>query len=409
MTERKNQVGTRSKNAFDTRDASDAVDSPSTMVQWLDEDVPVMKCVLPCVVGKIPDLGQTSLTTKSKRRGIGRFSTYSFLLLSAFVLGAFSGSFHPSVDRANLSENVETPEPADMYDSDVAQSDEWPDLETLTNDANAALAEYSFNSSSEPSPFQPDDVAFSSLDSMALGEHESIQNVRTIPNEIINDSRSQLAAQEWDGPNAGSDASPLSVASAQNSAFANDHKVDDSVFSTSREFSGGFADYSLDESSPSSNDHSVQFPQPTQTAEIDRDHFLSNVVPQENKFNDNAKFNGYEAQFRQNNSADDVNSIASANESGYNNQLDFNEEVRSQSSDRIALTSAPRNQESAQTSSRFQGFGSSWDDPVTNSDVPSGSPFPNDSLGGEYVAQNFEEQVVAPPIQAQKPARSIRW
>ncbi len=390
----------RGVNAFVSGETSRIVDAFPEMAEWFEKEAAAERA-LPRVVGRLPDFGtRQPLARKSKRFKFGKFVKNALCLTLTFFLGAASAYRLNDVPKIASNGEEEAASPPRVSEKTVADSSDWPTLDSLASDVGTMFDPYDLDSSAASQP--KGGALYSSLDDIAFTEPAPATS-------SFGGTWSSFAPDANQSPTIPGDAIAPSYPSsfnAQNEPLVAD--VDAPSNAPTPSFGGfeGFQGYEFNQSVVSEPyaEREEETP-PTDMAENERDHFLANASPisNENDFNNNDEFINQTRNSQQIIATNSANLATSPQDFDYNSQNGYN---GNQST--TARTATRR--ESAPAESRFASFGSSWNAPGDAADaVSSESPFLEDRFNGEYVARNFDDPVVETSAPTQRPARAIRW
>ncbi len=387
----------RGTNAFVSRETSRIVDALPDMAEWFEKEAAAERA-LPRVVGKLPDFGTRQPSRrKPKRFSFGKFVKNALCLTLTFLLGAASAYRLNDVPKIASEEGEETTRSSRVSEKNVADSNDWPELDAFASDAGSMFDPYEFDSSA---PLQPKGGAlYSSLDDIAFTESApATSSVGGTWSSLAPD-----ASPSAQNPGDARTPSYPAVSNDQNASLVADNFAPSNAPTPSFE---GFQGYEFNQSVVSEPyAESEEETLPTDMAENERDRFLANDYPisNENDFNNNDEFINKPQNSQQNIATNSVNQAAFPQNFDYNSQNGYN-------GNQFATNQAESPQESNRVESRFAGFGSSWNAPGDDADaVSSESPFLEDRFNGEYVARNFDDPVVETTAPTQRPARAIRW
>ena len=391
----------RERSAFISGESSNTIDTLPDMAAWFASEAAAEKA-LPRVVGKLPDFGAPKPTKKVKRLKLGKFLKNATFLTLTFFLGA--ASTYRLNDAPKLAqddaEGVASPK-EETVDLGI---DDWPDLGSVTGDVAPIFDPGDFTASA--SSQTPSNGLYSNFDDLAFTEPAATSSPSASdawgtfapaapPSELLASNPADASSQKVP-----------SAYERQDVAFAADSRAGAPLTAQGQSAAGGFAGFQGYEfsESPVAQPYGLRNEETTTTAERERDRFLANAesAPRAGDFNNNADFNNFAKNSSQNIPSNGVNEVTPRQNFGYNDQNGYNE-------NRVATTqttAAP--QDLPDASSRFAGFGSSWDAPSADDVAPAAS-FTESRSNDEFVAQRFDDPIIATPAPSQRPARTVRW
>lgn len=391
MAMQKSATDSEDAASFAPNDRLSMVDQTFDASVFLADDEDVER-QYPRVVGAIPGIDAAKPKKKRIIPRLAKLAGGASALAVAFALGVAAAPSRVRLEEAEapVAEDSATFQSSSfLTDGGVDASEDWPTSPDFSTSSFSSPGVYDVASETSSVGLR-DEGLYSAFDSPSFGSNDD------------RESRDEILA----GGNNSGVWSSVAPAPREALEIAAKSEPNETIVSTRADApADGFAGFQGYEflSEPSA---SADGAQPVQTALAERDALLTKSSRRTTIFNDQVEFNDSQSNL----SADKNVAVADNNvfsrKSGYNSLRDETDG----SSETSGLQDNPTLARETSEFSRFQGYGSLWSAPEEKSAVPSSeSPFPEDRrVGGEYVAQNFDDADSAPSA-SRKPARTVRW